>query len=103
MHELDHIIFWDALLDKGKAKGQWKPMADAIEAYLKEHNPSLYNKMFVLGGSQSVALGKDGKPIPMEVVINFMERIEEVDLSNNGQAGNLFSYWFGQETNKAIR
>ena len=102
MHELDHIIFWDALLDKGKAKGQWKPMADAIEAYLKEHNPSLYNKMFVLGGSQSVALGKDGKPIPMEVVINFMERIEEVDLSNNGQAGNLFSYWFGQETNKAI-
>jgi hypothetical protein len=104
MHELDHIIMWDALLDKGKAKGKWKPMADAIEAYLKEYNPSLYTKMFVpiVGRSQAVALGKDGKADPMEVVINFMERIEEVDLSNNGQAGNLFAYWFGQETNKAI-
>ena len=101
MHELDHVIMWSALLDKNKSL-DWKPMADAIQAYLKEHNPSLYNKMFVLGGSQSVALGADGKADPMETVINFMERIDEVDLNNNGQAGNLFSYWFGQETNKVL-
>ena len=69
MHELDHVIMWSALLDKNKSL-DWKPMADAIQAYLKEHNPSLYNKMFVLGGSQSVALGADGKADPMETVIN---------------------------------
>jgi len=94
-HEADHIVMWNSLL-----KGQnfdWKKMADEIELFLKETNPEVYNTMFGISPSQSVEKGKDNKPKPEEVVINFMERINDVDLSTLG--GKRFMHWFGGEVN----
>ena len=94
-HEADHIVMWNALL-----KGQdfdWQKMADEIELFLKETNPEVYNTMFGISPSQSVEKGKDNKPKAEEVVINFMERINDIDLSTLG--GKRFMHWFGGEVN----
>ncbi len=94
-HEADHIIMWNALL-----KGQdfdWQKMADEIELFLKETNPEVYNTIFGISPSQSVEKSKDNKPKAEEVVINFMERINNVDLSTLG--GKRFMHWFGGEVN----
>ena len=93
-HESDHVIMWNALLKDQDF--DWQKMADEIQLFLKETNPKVYNDMFGVSPSQRVET-KDGKPIPMEVVINFMERINDIDLSS--LAGKRFLNWFGGEVN----
>jgi hypothetical protein len=91
-HEVSHLILWDWITDKGLDIDE---VAKNIKGYLKETNPQIYSEMFgVVDPTQRVEVDAEGKFIPEEIVVGFLERIGRIDTTK--KINQSFLYKIGR-------
>ena len=113
-HELSHLIVWDKILKlygdrrtkEGKAKtgAIEQAIADDVTEYLRINQPKVYAQMFGADLKQRVEEDeKTGKFLPAEVIVGFIERVGQMDLSKAqdkhfmGYFGRLISNLTGMD------